>query len=260
MISGFRMHLEAVKTVLAERMAYRGDFLISATIMLIAEFIVPLVTFLIYRTGASFPGWSLYEALLIQGVFLLAKGIAFPVFFGMVWNTLLQVREGTFDLLLIKPRSILHLVIATGFDAEDLGKFFGGIFIFVLALTHLPVPGLSQWVQFLMLFVLSLSVLFSFGLILSGIVFIWVGCSRVYEIFESVTAFGLYPRTIFTKGWIQGITLIIPIAMIGFFPATVLLGKPAEWLGIAVLSTGVFLGASLKFWYWMLRQYSSAGG
>jgi ABC-2 type transport system permease protein len=254
------MHLEAVKTALAARMAYRGDFFISAAIMLIAEFIVPLVTFLIYRTGASFPGWSLYEALLIQGVFLLAKGVAFPLFFDMVWNILNLVREGTFDLLLIKPRSILHLVIATGFDCEDLGKLAGGIFVFTLALVHLPAPGPSQWLQFFMLFAFSLSVLFSSGLILSGIVFIWVGCSRVYEIFDSVMAFGQYPRTIFTRGWIQIVTLMIPVAVVGFFPAAVLLGKPAEWLGIAVIATVVFLGFSLRFWYWMLRKYSSAGG
>jgi len=260
MISGIRMHWETVKTVLASRMAYRGDFFISMLIMLISEFIVPMATFLIYRTGASFPGWSLYEALLIQGVFLTAKGIAFPLFFGMVWNTLQQVREGVFDLLLIKPRSILHLVIATGFDSEDLGKFIGGILILTLTLLHLPSPGLVQWLLFIALFLLSLSALFSFALILSGIVFIWVGCSRVYEIFDSVMAFGLYPRTIFTKGWIQGITLLIPIAMVGFFPAAVLLGKPTEWLGVAIPVTIGFLILSLRFWYWMLRHYSSAGG
>lgn len=254
------MHLEMIKAVLAARMAYRGDFFISATIMLLSELIVPMITLLIYRTGASFPGWSLYEALLIQGVFLLAKGVAFPFFFGMVWNTLQLVREGLFDLLLIKPRSILHLVIATGFDSEDLGKLVGGIFIFTFAVSHVPTPGFGQWLQFFMLFMLSLAVLFSFGLLLSGIVFIWVGCSRVYEIFESVIAFGLYPRTIFTRGWIQMVTIVIPVAMIGFFPAAVLLGKPVDWLGVAVVATAAFLGFSLRFWYWMLRKYSSAGG
>jgi ABC-2 type transport system permease protein len=254
------MHLQAIKSTLASRMAYRGDFFISAAIMLIAEFIVPLVTVLIYRTGASFPGWSLYEALLIQGVFLLAKGIAFPCFFGMVWNTLQLVREGLFDLLLIKPRSILHMVIATGFGCEDLGKLAGGIFIFTLAMIHLPAPGFGQWLLFILLFILSLMVLFSCALILSGIVFIWVGCSRVYEVFDSVMAFGLYPRTIFTRGWISIAMSIIPVAMVGFFPAAILLGKPSDWLGFTLLATVIFFGFSLRLWYWMLRKYSSAGG
>ncbi len=260
MSGAVRMHWEAIKTAIMSRLAYRGDFMISAVIMLIAESIVPLVTFLIYRNGASFPGWGLYEALLIQGVFLLAKGIAFPFFFGILWNILIRVREGTFDLLLIKPRSILHLSIATGFNSEDLGKLAGGIALFILASLNLPAHGLSEWLLFIILFIFSLMVLFSFALILSGIVFIWVGCSRVYEIFESVTAFGLYPRTIFSKGIINIVTIIIPVAMIGYFPATALLGKPAEWIGTALLVTIAFLASSIFFWYWMLTKYTSAGG
>jgi len=41
----------------------------------------------------------------------------------MVWNVLERVQNGTFDLILIKPRSVLQLVIVTGFDSEDLGNF-----------------------------------------------------------------------------------------------------------------------------------------
>lgn len=230
MISGVRVHLEAIKTALASRMAYRGDFFTSALIMMASELVIPLVTFLIYRTGASFPGWSFYEVLLIQGVFLLAKGIAAPFFFCMVWNTLQHVREGTFDLLLIKPRSILHMVIATGFDAEDLGRLVGGLAVLILALVHLPPPGFLEWLEFFILLALSLVVLFSCALILSGIVFKWVGCTRVYEIFDSVVTFGLYPRTIFTKGWVNVFTLIIPVAMIGFFRLRFCWGnRPDGW-------------------------------
>jgi len=83
MIDAVRLHLQGIKSALAVRMAYRADFFISILIMLIVEAFGPLVTYLVYKNGASLPGWSMYEALLIQGVFMLSRGISFPFF--SVW-------------------------------------------------------------------------------------------------------------------------------------------------------------------------------
>lgn len=260
MISALRMHWVLIKVALAGRMAYRGDFLISVIISLLFELVIPMVTILVYHSGATFPGWGLYEVLLIQGVFLLAKGIAFPLFYGMVWNVLARVRDGNFDLLLIKPRSILYLTIATGFDSIGLGKFGGGMVLFGYALSHLPVPGWLNWVQFLVFFILALSIMLAFTLLMSGSLFKWVGNSRVYEIFDSITAFGLYPVSIFSKTLQNLITWVIPVAMIGFFPAAVLLGQPTVSLFGALGVSALFLGFSWWFWHYMLKNYTSAGG
>ncbi|GAE90143.1 ABC-2 family transporter protein [Acetivibrio straminisolvens] len=179
MISAIRIHLQGIKTSLAVRMAYRADFFISAFIMLISEFFGPLLTYLIYSNETSLPGWSMYEVLLIQGIFLLSKGVSFPFFFGMVWNTLERVHDGTFDLLLIKPRSILQMVIVTGFDSEDLGKLIGGVALSGFALYHLPRPDLYEWFNFVALFVVSLVVMFGFALILAGLSIVWIATTGI---------------------------------------------------------------------------------
>lgn len=260
MISNLRIHLQGVKTALASRMAYRVDFFLSIVIMLFEEMLAPLITILVYHNGASFPGWSVYEALLIQSIFLLAKGIAFPFFFGIVWNTIERVRDGVFDLLLIKPKSVLFMAIVTGFDSEDLGKLCGGITLFVLSISRIPAPGILEWVQFGALFFVALVVLFGFALILAGLGIVWIGNFRVYEIFFSITNFGMYPAALFSKGLQTLITVIIPIAILGFIPATALLGKPATGTLEAVGSGIIFFGVSFLFWHWMLKKYSSAGG
>ena len=260
MMANFRLYLQGVKTALASRMAYRGDFFMSMIIMLLVEMGAPLLTILIYRNGASFPGWTMYEALLIQGVFLLAKGIALPFFFGIVWNTIERVQEGTFDLLLIKPKSALFLAIVTAFDSEDLGKLFGGITLFALSLSRIPTPGLWECLQFAALFFIALITLFGFALILAGLGIVWIGNFRVYDIFDSVVNFGMYPAVIFSKSLQTVITLIIPIAILGYIPATALLGKPAAGTWSAVAVSIVFLLFSLRFWHWMLKKYTSAGG
>lgn len=260
MMSSIKAHFHMIKISFAARMAYRGDFLISTFIMLIVEFLTPLITLLIYRSGASFPGWSLYEAMLIQGVFLLSKGIANPLFFGMVGNTVGLVSGGTLDLLLLRPRSTLHMIVMTSFDSEDMGKLLGGIVLFSYSLAQLPPPGILQWCQFLLLFVFSQIVLFSFAMIMSGTVIKWVGNGRVYEMFSSISSFGQYPVSIFSKPVQNFITIMIPVAMMGFFPASVLMGRPSSGILWALASSVFFLAASLLFWKFMLNKYTSAGG
>lgn len=80
MINAIKLHLQGIKSALAVRMAYRADFFISILIMLAVEAFMPLVTYLIYKNGASLPGWNMYEALLIQGVFMLSREYLFRFF------------------------------------------------------------------------------------------------------------------------------------------------------------------------------------
>lgn len=260
MIDGIKAHIQAIKAALAIRMAYRVDFLLSLLIMLLVEFSAPFITLLVYDNGASFPGWSLYEALLIQAVFMLSRGIAFPLFFGMVWNTLGRVREGTLDVLLLKPRSLLHMLIMTSFDSEDLGKLVGGLLLFTLSLSHLPFPGPLQWVEFFLVFMFSMIMLFAFALFMSGSAVIWVGNGRVFEIFSAITSFGQYPVSIFSKPVQTFATIVVPVSLLGSFPAAVLIGKPTPGIIAAIGSSILFLIISYLFWKRMMYRYSSAGG
>lgn len=260
MISRVKIYLIAFKNALASRMAYRIDLFFSTFIMLLVELIVPFVTFLIYRTGAGFPGWELHEVLLIQGVFLLSRGITSPFFGGIVWNVLIRIREGTFDLLLIRPRNILFMTVLTGIDIEDLGKLLGGIGLFILAMSRTPDPGAINWLIFSLLILCSVIVFMSFTFIMSASGFKWVGNSRIYEVFSALTSFAIYPKSIFSKGIQILLTAIIPLALMGFFPASLLLKKSVNGLFISLGSCLFFFIFSIFFWYRMLRSYTSAGG
>jgi len=257
---GVRIYAQGIKVALSGRMAYRGDFFISALLMCIMEFIVPFVTVLVYQSGAQFPGWSMAEVLLIQGLFIVSKGLASPTVLGMVYNTLSRVREGTLDILLLKPRSTLFMLIVMGFDSEDLGKLIGGIVLTTLALVQLPTPDFVSWIQCGALMVDSFLVFFSFAMIMSGILFHWVGNSRIFEIFDSLSTFGQYPLSIFSPALQAVLWMVIPIAMIGFFPAAALLGKPVPETLWAVAASGLFFAAGYVFFKRMLASYTSSGG
>lgn len=260
MKSFLRMYWLGIRTAIASRMAYRADFFFSLFIMLAIELVAPLVTFLIYGAGVSFPGWGLYEALLIQGIFLLAKGLSFPFFFGIVWNTITRVREGTFDMLLIKPRSTLLMAVITGFDSEDLGKLLSGIIVTGLALSNLGPVKPEAWFAFAVILLFAMLLFFGFAVFMAATGILWVGNFRIYDIFQAVTVFGTYPITIFSKQFQFIISFIIPVAMVGFFPASALLSRPAPESLIASGVSVLFCVLSLFYWKRMLAHYTSAGG
>jgi ABC-2 type transport system permease protein len=160
----------------------------------------------------------------------------------------------------MKPRSILFMSILTGIDVNDIGNFISGLLFFIIALVNLPTPSIFQWMFFIILFLLSILTLFSFALFMSGSLFIWQGNDRIYELYSSISLFGLFPASIYSKVLRNIVLFIIPIAMIGFFPASILLGRKVEGIFISIIVCMLFFMLSLFFWHTMVKRYSSAGG
>jgi ABC-2 type transport system permease protein len=242
-------------------MAYRFDFFTAIFVSLLGEMLLPLVTLVIYSTGAAFPGWSYHEVLLIQSVFIMSTAFANMLFFGVVVLMMDHIREGTFDLYLIKPAPVTLLIIGRSFSFEHLFVFLGGVALFIYALTALPAPGLFEWLQFVLVFLLSTAVLLGFVFLMAATLFKWVGNSRLFEVFESITQFGRYPASIYSKSFRALITYAVPVALLGTIPASVLL-KPDSITGLllAVVFAFVFLTIGFSVWKLMLKSYSSTGG
>ncbi len=250
----------ALRISFATRAAYRGDLLVSLLVTLLLEAITPLVTVLAYGAGARFPGWSMHEALLVQGTFLLARGVAYPCFFGMVWTVFEQVREGTFELTLLKPRSPLLVTLVQSLDVQGVGQLLGGSVLFGWAVAHVPPPGPIAVLLFVALLALAVAVLFAIALFMAGSLFVWVGNGRVLEVSEAVMLFAQYPGSIYGRAFRVVVATAVPVSMIAFLPAQALLARAEPLTAVAAVCSLGFLGAALLFWRAMLRRYAGGGG
>jgi len=92
-----------VATAMARALAYRLNFALSMLITLCFNLFFPLTTILIYNSGASFPGWTFFEVLLIQSIFTLSLGLACVLFSNVLWSTMQYIREGSFEVVLLRP-------------------------------------------------------------------------------------------------------------------------------------------------------------
>lgn len=254
--------IRSLRSSLARRAAYRSDLFLSVAVTLVSELVSPLVTLLIYGgpSGRGFPGWGMYEVLLVQSVFLMSRGVAFPLFMGLMYGVLDQVRSGHFEMTLLKPRSPLLILVCQGLDPIGLTRLAGGVGLFIVALPRLGAPSPAGWLLFALLFAFSLLVLFSLALFMSGTLFKWVGNGRVYELLDVILNFAQYPLSIFPRAFSLAASVAVPIAVVAYAPAQALLGR-LDLLGLlAVPASAAFFGLSLLFWERMRVEYSGGGG
>lgn len=255
-----KMYFACAKTSLAQVVAYRADFIMGSIITLLSNILFPLVTVLIYANGASFPGWNMWEVLLIQSIYSLSNGIASMVFCSVLWVTMDLVRNGSFETVLLKPVSPLFFIMAANFDVGSFGIVLGAVIMMILALCNTGIAGIGGIVSAVILFVAGLMVTSGLNLIMAAISFKWVGNSRIPEIFDSISTFGMYPILIFPK-LVQIISaLVIPVAVIGFFPASALLGRLDNWAFLSILPCGLFLMFGIWLYNKMILLYEGVGG
>ena len=212
------VYRECVKVAFASASTYRLNFLLNCTIMLLGDIIFPLITVLIYGSGAGFKGWTVYEVLLIQSIFTMSTAIADMTFHGVMWVTMDMVRNGNMEMVLILPIDTMFILMARTFSFEGIGLFIGGLTIFMVALFNISAPSILMWLQFIALFIIGVLVMLGIALIMAAISFKWIGNSRIPEIFGSIRSFGKYPQSIFPKSVVFATSILIPVAMIAYYP------------------------------------------
>lgn len=255
-----RIYFACVKTAFAQAAAYRADFIMGSFITLLSNILFPLVTILIYANGAQFPGWNMWEVLLIQSVYSMSTGVSSMLLSSVVWVTMDHIRGGSFETVLLKPVSPLFFIMSANFDVQSIGLFLGGVIMAVIAAMHTGIGSFIDVISFVLLFLAGLLVLCGMNLIMAAISFKWVGNSRIPEIFDSISTFGKYPITIFPRAMQILSVIIIPVAVIGFFPASALLGRADKTAFLSLIPCVLFLCFGIWLYNKMIRLYEGVGG
>lgn len=256
----FKIYKETVKNCISQTATYRANFILGTIVTVLSNIVFPLVTILIYGSGASFEGWKMYEVLLIQSIFSISNGVAGMMFSGVVWSTMHYVADGTLEIVLIKPVNCLFYLLATNFNISDFGVVLGGIVVFGISVVHTGEIAFANALLCIILFIFGLCVMLGIMLLMAATSFKWVSNSRIPEMYESVANLGNYPQGIFPK-WIIGLTsFIMPVAMVGFFPASALLGRVESWMFISIIPCILFLLFGIGIYQYMVKLYEGVGG
>lgn len=254
-----KLHLQHIKMHISNRMAYRGDFFASFFAFFLWQLVAPVFVLAAYYNGASFPGWSIPQVIVLQGVVSFVTGIASVFLMGIYWNTRYLVRQGNFDFIFIRPINSLWLLIMMSFDAEDLGQIFGSLILLSIGLFY--VGGVKgSIILFLLFCIVGILFMFTLALFISAITIKVVQTQRAQELLMTMGVIAKYPRTLYAKEFTMVFTVAIPLFTISHYPAAALLGMDLSGLYLSCMSVVVLFCISLWVWFRTLKSYSSAGG
>jgi ABC-2 type transport system permease protein len=244
------------------QLEYRGSLalqVVATATITIVDFVAILV---IFQNVPALDGWRLEEVALLYGIATISFAFT-DLAIGHLDLFPQMIRDGTFDLLLVRPLPSLLQVIASDFSLRRIGKVAQGVAVLVYALAHVDVDWTLGRAALLPVAILSGAVLYAAVWIALATIAFWI-----VDAIEVVNAFtyggnflSQYPISIFGR-WLRSLVLFaIPLA---FVAVRALLGKdgigPAELGYAAPLVAALASVVAYLVWERAVRRYRSAGG
>jgi viologen exporter family transport system permease protein len=244
------------------RMQYRLSFWVGFTTTFAADLVQIALLGVLFTRFPDIAGWTWREVALLYGLGQMATGLLRSVS-RQLDNFDQLIVAGDFDTFLIRPLSPLFHVLAARFEIAELGRALCGVAVFALAARTARVPiTLANAVVTAGAILGGMLIWFSLMWIVAALAF-WHG--RTGKLQDVVQTAGrelvTYPLGIY-PGWVRAIlTWALPLALITYYPAARLLGRPVETLlAVAAVPAGlVLLALAAVVWRYGLRHYQSTG-
>ncbi len=204
--------------------------------------------------------WTLAQTLALLGVFYIVQGLVGVSLSPSLNKVVQEVREGTFDYILLKPVPSLFLASTRQFVVWHLADALLGLAVLTVALARIedgPTP--LGVLLFLVLLGAGMAIVYAIWLALSTLVFWFVRIENLTMIFYLFFQTGRYPVEIYPFWLRQLLTFVFPVAFITTVPAQTLTGRDPTWMVWAgpVVALAAVLAAA-RFWRFGLSRYTSA--
>ncbi|MFE4591236.1 ABC transporter permease [Streptomyces laurentii] len=248
-------------------LAYRVSFALDLLASLVVTFFDFVVILLMFGQVRGLGGFSFAEVALLYGASGTSFGLA-DLVMGRLPRLGRRVRDGSFDLFLLRPAPVLAQVAADRFALRRLGRVIQGLIVLVWGLLLLDgVVWTPLKVLLVPVMLVSGAVIFSALMVLGASALFWM--QDAAEVTNAFTYGGntllQYPPTIFAQDLVRSVVYVVPLAFVNWLPALYLLDRPMPagvpgWAAFAspVAALGCCAVAGVA-WRAGLRAYRSTG-
>ena len=262
--NGVALYCRLVSVSMRGQMQYRASFVMLVAGTFAISFLEFGVVWIMFDRFGHLREWSLAEVAVFYGLVNAGFALAEATSHGFE-HVPDAIRSGTFDRVLLRPRSTVLQLLGQELQLRRVGRFAQGLLVLGWAWREL---GLGFDVARLGLTGLAIvggANLF-YGLsVLSGMMSFWT--TEALEIVNCLTHggnfAGQYPISIYRDNFRRFFTWIVPLACVTYYPALAIVGRtdplasPVCWL--APLAGFVFLAVSLRLWRFGVSRYRSTG-
>jgi ABC-2 type transport system permease protein len=250
----WRLAVMSLKTQMSNPVASIGYLL--GKLFRLVFFIIFLMA--IFRHTNQLAGYSLEEAAFFFLTFN-AVDILAQLFFRGIYGIRSIVRDGEFDYFLIQPTHLILRVCFSTVDFLDIGTFLPVMGAICFLLKRIP----GEWSAFSLFLYAAL---LANGMIIAFAMHLAVAALAVWTqemdntiwIYRDLITLGRFPPTIYDTRMQWAMTYVIPITVMVSFPTQAALNALSPHLLLsAVLMSGLTAAASLTFWQFATRHYTS---
>jgi ABC-2 type transport system permease protein len=246
---------------------YRTSFVLDLCGNFLISFIDFLAVLVIFHNTTRLGTWSVHEVAFLYAFSSISFALT-DLLIGHLDQFPQKIRDGTFDILLIRPRGTLFQVACSDFQMRRLGKAIQGAIVLGFVIGSLHIDWTVGRVVMLVVMVPAAIVIFTSVWVVGGCLAFWTtdGGEFANAFTYGGNFMAQYPIDILGTWLRRFLAYIVPLAFVCYFPALYILDKP-DPLGlpsfINVLSPVVAAAAAAVsgyVWQFAVRHYRSAGG
>lgn len=255
-----RVPAALLRISLATAMQYRSDFIFEGLTGVVRTGATVAALLLVYLHRQEVAGWTLPEALLVMAFFLVMSSVVQAFFEPNLGAVVEQIRQGTLDLLLMKPADAQLLVSASRMAPARLWDALAGIGLGAWCLWHLPTrPGADDVLVALALFACGMVAMYGLWILAICTSFKFVRVDNLRFLLMSVSDAGRWPLAIFS-GWVRVLlVIVVPVGVVTSFPAMALRGAWTVHLVLAAAGAALLFAVGSRLaWKRSLASYTSA--
>ncbi|GFH96722.1 hypothetical protein IMSAGC003_03281 [Lachnospiraceae bacterium] len=256
-----RLYRQYVSIVVRGMMQYKASFLLNSLGQFLVSFSVFLGIYFMFRRFHQVRGYSYSEVLLCYAIVLMEFSLAemwargFDTFSGLV-------RSGEFDRVLVRPQGEILQVLGSRFELTRLGRMSQAVVMLVYAFCTAEIHWtVGRVCTFLFMLVGGTAVFSGLFLIYAALCFFTLeGLEFMNVLTDGAREYGKYPLDVYGKRVLQFATVLVPYALIQYYPLQYILGRTANPIYIFLpLAAVLFLLPCYGLWRYGVRHYKSSG-
>ena len=256
-----QLYLHYVSINVRSAMQYKTSFLLTAIGQFLVSFNVFLGVFFLFQRFSQVEGFTYSEVLLCFSIMLIEFSLAEMIArgFDMFPN---MVKSGSFDRVLVRPRSPILQVLGSQFELTRFGRMLQAVVMFVYGIMRSGVVWTPAKVLTVLFMLIGGTVLFS-GIFLIYAAFCFFtldGLEFMNILTDGAREFGKYPLSVYGKRMLQFTTFVVPYALVQYYPLLYLLGRKTSpgYIFLPLLAI-LFIVPCYLFWRFGVRRYVSSG-
>jgi ABC-2 type transport system permease protein len=266
-VEGVVLWRRLVGAQIRSQLQYRTSFVLDAVGAFVISFIDFLAVLVIFHNTHRLGVWSVREVAFLYAMSSISFALT-DLLVGHFDQFPQRIRDGNFDILLVRPRSTLFQVIGSDFQLRRLGKALQGAVVFVYAVGSLAIPWDVGRIAMLVVMVPTAIVIFASVWTVGSCLAFWTtdGGEFTNAFTYGGNFLAQYPVDILGSWLRRFLAYIVPLAFVCYFPSLYVLDKPdplglprlLEFSSPLVAAACVVVAAAA--WRFAVRHYRSAGG